>query len=81
MLCEGLRESHTIPPTTKETATTMQKNNIVSIEEEARSMQREYLREYRRQHPEKVKAWNKAYWEKKAAARLQADGNRITENA
>lgn len=44
----------------------MQKNNVISIEEEARELQRQYTREYRQQHPEKVKAWNHAYWIRKA---------------
>lgn len=53
-----------------------------TIDAEARAMQREYFRNYRQQHPEKVKAWNQNYWRRKAAERLQAQSNdRSRENA
>lgn len=34
----------------------------------AREAQREYMREWRRKNPERVREKNKRYWERKAAA-------------
>lgn len=36
--------------------------------ERARELQREYLKEWRKKNKEKVKAYNQAYWERKAQA-------------
>lgn len=37
-----------------------------TVQERAAELQREYVREYRRRHPEKVREWNRRYWERKA---------------
>lgn len=37
-----------------------------TVQEKAAELRRQYVREYRRRHPEKVKQWNKSYWERKA---------------
>lgn len=37
-----------------------------TVQERAAELQRQYVREYRRRHPEKVREWNRAYWERKA---------------
>lgn len=36
------------------------------ISEQARAAQREYLREWRRKNPDKVRENNRRYWERKA---------------
>ena len=36
------------------------------ISEQAKAAQREYLREWRRRNPEKVRENNRRYWERKA---------------
>lgn len=38
------------------------------ISKEAKRSRAEYMREYRRLHPEKTREINARYWEKKAAA-------------
>ena len=40
---------------------------MTNISDTAKSIQREYLRSWREQHPEKVREYNRRYWEKKAA--------------
>ena len=56
--------------------------HTATIDAEARAMQREYTRNYRQQHPEKVKTWNQNYWRRKAEERLRAqDNDRSRENA
>lgn len=42
--------------------------------EEARKAQREYMREWRRKNPEKVRAINKRYWERKAEKLAEKKG-------
>ena len=39
--------------------------------EQARELQRQYLREWRRKNPAKLRQYNKAYWERRAQ-KLQA---------
>jgi len=41
------------------------------LEELARELQREYLREWRRNNPDKVKEYNERYWKKKALEMLK----------
>lgn len=50
---------------------------VVSPEQRAR--QAEYLRRYRHEHPERVKAWRRTYI-LKAAARMQAESEGGTEH-
>lgn len=38
----------------------------------AKAARSAYTKEYRRKHPEKVAAWNKAHWERRAAMLAQA---------
>ncbi len=44
----------------------------LSLEERAKIARREYYREYRARHPEKVKEQNRRYWERRAE-RLAAE--------
>ena len=37
-----------------------------SAEEQAREIQRQYLREWRRKNKDKVRKYNEAYWKRKA---------------
>lgn len=37
-----------------------------TIDDKAKEMRREYMREYRRQNKDKVATWNKTYWQRKA---------------
>jgi hypothetical protein len=48
-------------------------NNLTDkeIQELAREKQREYLREWRRNNPDKVKEYNQRYWRKKALEMLK----------
>ena len=41
------------------------------IQELAREKQREYLREWRKKNPDKVKEYNQRYWRKKALEMLK----------
>lgn len=38
----------------------------IEMSEEAKKARREYTREYRRKHPDKVKEWNARFWERQA---------------
>lgn len=51
------------------------------ISDKARSIQREYLRSWRKQHPEKVRAYNQNYWARKAekAAAQREEGQHGTK--
>lgn len=42
---------------------------------EARKLQREYLREWRRKNPDRVKEYNSNYWKKKAEQKKQEAGD------
>lgn len=44
-----------------------------SIQELVREEQRRYAREWRAKNPEKVRAYNRRYWEKQVQARLAAE--------
>ena len=46
------------------------------ISEQAKAAQREYLREWRRRNPEKVRENNRRYWERKAE-RLEREGRAV----
>ena len=41
------------------------------LEELARELQREYLREWRRNNPDKVKEYNERYWRRRAIRELK----------
>ena len=45
----------------------------MTIEEKAKELRNRYHREWRAKNPEKVRARNKRYWEKKAAKALQEE--------
>lgn len=47
--------------------------------EEARKLQREYLRRWRAANPDKVKAARLRYWERRAAKAAEADRGAVTE--
>ena len=38
----------------------------MSLEQDANEVRKSYYREYRQKNKEKIKEYNKAYWEKKA---------------
>ena len=61
------------PKTTKE---------VLSVNDKAREMRREYKREWNRRNKDKVKAAQERYWQKKAAAaeqETQTDEPTITQ--
>lgn len=39
---------------------------MTNISDAAKIVQREYLRSWRKQHPEKVREYNRSYWERRA---------------
>lgn len=48
----------------------------------ARAAQNEYQRRYRREHPDRVKRWQEAYWARKASQAEQASpasGEEVSE--
>ena len=49
----------------------MKKLTDEQLEELAREKQREYLREWRKKNPDKVREYNKRYWKKKALEMLK----------
>lgn len=46
------------------------------IQELVRKERRRYAREWRKKNPEKVRAANQRYWERRAQARLSTEDNR-----
>jgi len=48
-------------------------NNLTDkeIQKLARQKQREYLREWRRNNPDKVRKYNKSYWRRRAIRELK----------
>lgn len=52
-------------------------NNKIKLSDEAREARRLYQREWRSRNPEKVRALNARYWEKKAAAASEPIEERI----
>lgn len=55
----------------------MDNNNMTPTQEqlaEARAAARDYQREYRARNRDKVKAWNRAYWIRKAQQGAQEKG-------
>ena len=48
-------------------------NNLTDkqLEELAKEKQREYQREWRKKNPDKVKEYNKSYWERRALRELK----------
>ncbi len=46
-----------------------------NISTDAKMAQREYARQWRRKNPEKVRAINRRYWEKKAAQKKETDAH------
>ena len=45
------------------------------LEEKAREARREYLRLWRKKNPDKVKAYNQAYWERRAEREAVKNGS------
>jgi len=39
-----------------------------TLSEAAKAARRQYVNAYRKAHPERVRAWNARYWERRAAA-------------
>jgi len=50
---------------------TMKKLTAEQLEELAREIQREYLREWRKKNPDKVKEYNQRYWRRRALRELK----------
>lgn len=52
------------------------------MSDEARKAQNEYTRRYRKEHPERVREWNRRYWQKKAMAQAAPvpSGEEVTED-
>lgn len=47
-------------------------------EDQARAVQRQYLREWRRKNPDKVKAYNRRYWERRAEKTAVEKGGEVS---
>lgn len=61
--------------------TTKKGSHILSYTDETiKKLQREYLRQWRAKNPDKVKAANRRYWEKKAAKLKVGDNHAENEN-
>lgn len=41
-------------------------SNPAELTDAAKAARRAYTNQYRRDHPDKVKQWNKSYWERRA---------------
>ena len=52
----------------------MQENKELTTKEKARLMKNAYQREWARKNPDKVKAQQERYWQKKAAAKEREQG-------
>lgn len=48
--------------------------------DKAKELQREYLREWRRKNPERVKQYRRTYWERKANAEAERRKDEINEH-
>lgn len=60
----------------------MKTKEVLSVNDKAREMRREYKREWNRRNKDKVKAAQERYWQKKAAAaeqETQTDEPTITQ--
>lgn len=53
----------------------------LTLEEAVRELQREYKRKWQANNPEKVKAYRRRYWEKKARALIEQNGKEAQINA
>ncbi len=53
---------------------------VKDMNQEARAARREYMRRWRAEHPEAVKAAQVRYWAKKAEALKNESGNQDTTN-
>ncbi len=51
------------------------------MNKQAREAKNEYYRRWRAKNPEKVKASNRKYWERKARERKEQEARRAAENA
>lgn len=62
--------------------TTKAKQPETSMSDAARKAQNEYTRRYRKEHPERVREWNRRYWQKKAMAQAAPvpSGEEVTED-
>ena len=49
----------------------MKKLTDEQIQELAKELQREYLREWRRNNPDKVRKYNQSYWRRRAIRELK----------
>ena len=64
-----------MPTSTMNTPDKEHKTTYRPPKDEAEAQRRrEYLRNYRRQHPEKVRQWNRAYYVRQAALIAAATG-------
>lgn len=53
--------------------TSVKGGEVIFLTEEARNTKREYERKWRADNPDKVRAKNHRYWEKKAAEKREGD--------
>lgn len=49
------------------------------MDESAREAQRQYLRKWRREHPDRVQQHNRTYWQRRAE-RLKAEKEAVKQN-
>lgn len=61
---------------------TQPKHQETSMSDAARKAQNAYTRRYRKEHPERVREWNRRYWQKKAMAQAAPvpSGEEVTED-
>lgn len=48
---------------------------MTDLEQRIKEAQREYQRQWRAKNPDKVRAKNRRYWEKKAREAMEKEGN------
>ena len=52
---------------------------MIESKERAKDLQRQYLKAWRKKNPDKVRQYNKAYWERKAQRREAENEQTATE--
>lgn len=49
-------------------------DELMRLEEQAKAARREYMRQWRKQHPERVKSINARYWQRRAQKLQTSEG-------
>ena len=53
---------------------------MASLEESAREMKRQYLKDWRQKHKDKVKEYNAKYWKRKAVKQAEEGNDEPKDN-